>query len=751
MAWGGASGGFGGPSAVSSSAAAGLPFAGVPPELADRVEAILETEPEHPTRTSRSPRSRRRRRRSRCAGSSRPASPRWPAAFALVLVETLTMQAGPLLTQRAIDKGILAKSTQVLVVTAVLYAISVIISMIASGFRVAWTGKVGEALLYDLRVRVFAHLQRLSMDFFTGEKAGRVMTRMTSDIEALSQLFQDGIVNLAVQALTMVIVTIILFLLNPALAAITVLLVVPTMTIATVWFRKASDRGYTRVRERIAEVLADLQESLSGIRIISAHNRRRHNVQQHRNIVGEYRDANQYTARVERGLRPGDRADRGRRPGRHLAGRRQHGAERNAHDRSAHRVRALPRSLLRPDPAARAALHDLPVGSGRGRQAAASSSRPSRACPSGPTPSTCPRSPAHVVLDHVSFGYTTGQAVLHDVTLDIAPGETFALVGATGAGKSTIAKLVTRFYDPTEGTVSIDGLDLREVTLESLRRQLGVVPQEAFLFAGSVRSNVTFARPDATDEEVDEACRAVGLDELIDRLPEGLDTLVHERGATLSSGERQLLALTRAFLARPRVLVLDEATANLDLRSEAQVEHGLDALLEGRTAILIAHRLATAMRADRIAVVDDGEVIELGSHAELLAQRGQYAAMFETWQRHMSGGGSSTNGTTATATSQRRTGTGTAARTVADPPTDRRLRWRPWRHERETDARCSSRCCAPRACGTSSATPAAPSCRSSTRWPGRAAQTSTTSSPCRRRPRSRWPTATRSRLAAPRS
>jgi ATP-binding cassette subfamily B protein len=250
----------------------------------------------------------------------------------------------------------------------------------------------------------------------------------------------------------------------------------------------------------------------------------------------------------------------------------------------------------------------------------------------------------HVVLDHVSFGYTAGQAVLCDVTLDIAPGETFALVGATGAGKSTIAKLVTRFYDPTAGTVSIDGHDLRDVTLGSLRRQLGVVPQEAFLFAGSVRSNVTFARPDATDEEVNEACRAVGLDELIDRLPHGLDTLVHERGATLSSGERQLLALTRAFLARPRVLVLDEATANLDLRSEAQVEHGLDALLEGRTAILIAHRLATAMRADRIAVVDDGQIVELGSHAELLAQRGQYAVMFDTWQRHMSGESPSTNG-----------------------------------------------------------------------------------------------------------
>ena len=643
MAWGGASGGFGGPSAVSSSAAAGLPFAGVPPELADRVEAILETEPEHPrahvpftqVEEKTAPFTLRRFLATR--------KPAMAGAFALVLVETLTMQAGPLLTQRAIDKGILAKSTQVLVVTAVLYAISVVISMIASGFRVAWTGKVGEALLYDLRVRVFAHLQRLSMDFFTGEKAGRVMTRMTSDIEALSQLFQDGIVNLAVQALTMVIVTIILFLLNPALAAITVLLVVPTMTIATVWYRKASDRGYTRVRERIAEVLADLQESLSGIRIISAHNRRRHNVQQHRNIVGEYRGANQYTARVSAVYGPAtDLIGAAGQAVILLVGG-------NMVLNGTLTIGQLTAFVLY------LAAFFAPIQqlvqlytTYQSGQAAVDklqellATEPS--VPERPDAVDLPPIAGHVVLDHVSFGYTTGQAVLHDVTLDIAPGETFALVGATGAGKSTIAKLVTRFYDPTEGTVSIDGLDLREVTLESLRRQLGVVPQEAFLFAGSVRSNVTFARPDATDEEVDEACRAVGLDELIDRLPQGLDTLVHERGATLSSGERQLLALTRAFLARPRVLVLDEATANLDLRSEAQVEHGLDALLEGRTAILIAHRLATAMRADRIAVVDDGEVIELGSHAELLAQRGQYAAMFETWQRHMSGGGSSTNG-----------------------------------------------------------------------------------------------------------
>ncbi len=210
------------------------------------------------------------------------------------------------------------------------------------------------------------------------------------------------------------------------------------------------------------------------------------------------------------------------------------------------------------------------------------------------------------------------------------------MVGPTGAGKSTIAKLVTRFYDPTEGQVAIDGHDLRDVTIDSLRRQLGVVPQEPFLFAGTMRDNIAFARPDATDDEVTEAIDRVGLTELIERLPEGVDTPVHERGVSLSSGERQLIALARAFLASPRVLVLDEATSNLDLKSETQVEAGLDAVLEGRTAIIVAHRLSTAMRADRIAVVDDGRIIELGSHDELVDRPGgRYAEMFEAWIAHL--------------------------------------------------------------------------------------------------------------------
>jgi ATP-binding cassette subfamily B protein len=225
--------------------------------------------------------------------------------------------------------------------------------------------------------------------------------------------------------------------------------------------------------------------------------------------------------------------------------------------------------------------------------------------------------------------------ILANVNLSLAAGESIAIVGPTGAGKSTIAKLISRFYDPQHGSVTIDGHDLTDVTIESLRRQLGVVPQEPFLFAGTVRDNVAFARPEAT-AEVWGALVAAGLDDLVQALPQSIDTPVHERGTSLSAGERQLLALARAFLARPRVLILDEATSNLDLQSEARVETALDALLEGRTAIIIAHRLATAMKADRVAVVDRGAIVELGTHDELVAAGGYYANMHATWVSHAS-------------------------------------------------------------------------------------------------------------------
>jgi ATP-binding cassette subfamily B protein len=253
--------------------------------------------------------------------------------------------------------------------------------------------------------------------------------------------------------------------------------------------------------------------------------------------------------------------------------------------------------------------------------------------PEAPDAIELPPIEGRITLEGVSFGYDDDVTVLHDVNLDIQRGETLVLVGDTGSGKSTIAKLITRFYDPQQGRVLIDGVDLRRVTLSSLRTQLGVVPQEPFLFAGTIRENIAFANPHATDQEVLEACRTVGIESLIDRLPEGIETQCYERGVALSSGERQLIALARAFLAEPRVLVLDEATSNLDLQTEGMVEHALDVLLGGRSAVLVAHRLSTAMRADRIAVIHQGRVVELGSHDELVAQGGRYASMFDTWSR----------------------------------------------------------------------------------------------------------------------
>jgi ATP-binding cassette subfamily B protein len=632
MMFGPGGGGFG-PGGVQTSAAAGLPFAGVPSELRERAEAILATEPVHPpsavrfeaVTVDRQPFTLRR-----FLGGHR-----WglAIAFVLVVLETVALQAGGLLTQRGIDQGITPGDTGVVVLVALLYVASVIVASIAGGCRVAFTGRLGERLLYQLRLRVFSHLQRLSIDFYTDERAGRLLTRMTSDIDALQQLFQDGLVNLAVQALTVLVVTAILFSLEPTLAAITVGVVVPALTLITLWYRSASDRSYAAVRERIADVLADLSETLQGVRLVTAFNRRRHNVVSHRRIVRRYRDANVVTAR--QGAVYGPAAD--------LLG------------ALAQVVIVLVggRMVLRGDlsigtlaafvlylTAFFAPIQQLVqlYSTYQSGQAAVGKLRELLAT----EPTVVERADAHelppidgrVELRDVAFGYRADVEVLRDVTLTIEPGETFALVGATGSGKSTIAKLVTRFHDPTAGVVAIDGHDLRDVTLASLHRQLGVVPQEPFLFAASLRHNVSFGRPDASDDDVLDACRAVGLGELVDRLPEGLDTFVHERGVSLSSGERQLLALARAFLARPRVLVLDEATSSLDLESETVVERALDAVLEGRTAIVIAHRLATAMRADRIAVVEAGRIVELGTPQELRELGGRWAAMEATWHRH---------------------------------------------------------------------------------------------------------------------
>ncbi len=633
MAWGGGWSG-GGSMFAGSGTATGLPFGGIPSELMDEATKILSEEPEHePSKRKFSQRPSARERQRLTLAHLIGAYPRWVTGGSLlVIIISLLLQAGPKLTEYAINNGMVAghRSLSVVGGCGLLYLVMALASALLQRVQVDVTGKLASRVMHDLRIRVFTHFQRLSLDFFTDEKAGVLMSRMTSDIENLQQLIQDGISQFAMQGLTMIVITVVLFATNVTLAAWTVLLVVPLLFAFSIWFHVASERGYLLSRDRIANVLADLSESLYGIRVVTANNRQRRNILNHRHVVGAYRDANLYTGRVNAIYGPATIA-----------------------------IGILGQGLLLGIGGHMVLNHQLSIGAlvafflylnrffgpiqllvqqyNALQQGRSSIIRLRELLETPPTVDEVEGAPdlptieGRITFEHVSFGYDPSHLVLHDVNLEIAPGESVAFVGPTGAGKSTMAKLANRFYDPTSGRVLLDGVDIRTVTLRSLRSQLGVVPQEAFLFAGSIRTNLSFGRVDATSEEIEEAIDVVGLRDLVDRLPEGIDTVVHERGQTLSAGERQLLALARAFLARPRVLILDEATSSLDLQSETVIEHALDRLLEGRSAILIAHRLTTAQRADRIVVIDRGGIVEMGTPSELLGSGGAYAAMFDAW------------------------------------------------------------------------------------------------------------------------
>lgn len=639
-------GGFGGGGGASQRVAManGLPFAGIPDELADGVQRLLDKEPEHkPNKELRFSHRLTDRRPLTLRRLLAPQRGMLLLAVVLVILETISLQAGPFLTQLGIDHGVIGRDWDLLLLVGCTALAAVVVTIGASAGRIRTTGQIAATAMYDLRVRVFAHLQRLSLDYYSKEKAGVVMTRMTSDIENLQQLLQEGLVQFAVQGLTMVVVTVVLFVYNPLLAAITIIVVVPVLFALSLWFRSESAKAFLAVRDGIAGVLADLSESLAGVRVVAAFNRQRYNTVHHRNVVGHYRDCNDRTARLQGIYGPGSELIGllGQVTVLVIGGAMVHAGDLTIGELTAF-VLYL-NAFFQP-------IQQLVQLYNTYQQGQASmvklrellSTEPS--VPEAPDAYELPQVTGKVELVDVSFAYEPDSPVLQNVNLTIEPGETICLVGPTGAGKSTIAKLVARFYDPTSGAVLLDGHDLRAVTLKSLRRQLGVVPQEPFLFAGTVRDNLAFANPDASDEVIREAVELAGLTEMVERLPDGLDTEVHERGVSLSSGERQLLAIGRAFLAKPRVLILDEATSSLDLQSETKVEAALDVLLEGRTAIIVAHRLSTAMRADRIAVIDDGQIAQIGSHRELLEQGGRYADMFATWSSHLENGLSNGSG-----------------------------------------------------------------------------------------------------------
>jgi ATP-binding cassette subfamily B protein len=536
----------------------------------------------------------------------------------LVVLDTLATLAGPTLIRLGVDKGVTHHSTFALwVISAIFFAVT-LLDWGDTWAYTRYTGRTAERLLFALRVRIFAHLQRLDLGYYDSEMAGRIMTRMTTDVEALSTLLQTGLVNAVVNILTFGGVAVILLITNFRLSLAT-LVVIPPLIVATIWFRNGSRRAYDRARDRIAAVNANLQESLSGVRVSQAFVREERNQEGFRAVAGEYLDARMDAQRLVAVYFPfveflsevAAAAVLGL------------GAYLVSHNLvTAGSVIAF---LLYLD-LFFSPIQQLSQVFDTYQQARASMAkidelmRTPTGTPPPATPTTPGRLRGEITFDHVHFAYPTGVGeALSGIDLEITPGETVALVGETGAGKSTIVKLVARFYDATGGRVLIDGIDIRDLDLTAYRQQLGYVPQEAFLFSGTIRDNIAYGREDATNEEVEEAARAVGAHDFIASLNGGYLHSVSERGRSLSSGQRQLIALARARLVDPRILLLDEATSNLDLGTEAKVQRAMGIVASGRTTLLIAHRLQTARTAERIVVIDNGTVAAQGTHDELLA------------------------------------------------------------------------------------------------------------------------------------
>jgi ATP-binding cassette subfamily B protein len=557
---------------------------------------------------------------------------RW-LAFGLVLVaaDALLTLLGPLLVRRGIDQGVDPHDLGALWWASALFLATVLADWIVTWGYTWITGRTAERILYGLRVKIFAHLQRLSLDYFDRELDGRIMTRMTTDVDALSQLMQTGLINAVVGLLTCVGVFVFLIILSPplALAAATVL---PPLFLATWWYRRRSEVAYAEARETIANVNANLQESLSGVRVAQAYVRERRNIRGFRDVNSQYLGARLGAQRLIAIYFPfvlllGDLDTAivlG--AGAHLV-----------HD-GAITAGVVIAFVLYLDQFF-SPIQQLSQVFDTWQQANASVDKLEElfATPTGTPEPAHPIEPGRlsgaVYFEDVRFRYpgTAGADALSGVKLDIASGETVALVGETGAGKSTMVKLVARFYDPVEGRVTVDGIDLRDIDLGAYRRQLGVVPQEAFLFTGTIRDNIAFGRPDATDAEVEAAARAVGAHDFVASLPGGYLAPVSERGRSLSAGQRQLIALARARLVDPAILLLDEATSQLDLASEARVQLAMGIVAAGRTTILVAHRLPTARTADRICVVDAGRIVEEGTHDELIAHGGLYSSLWDAF------------------------------------------------------------------------------------------------------------------------